>query len=187
MLLSEEERWNAVKNCDESYNGIFYYAVKTTGVFCCPSCKSRTPAQKNVCFFDTSQDAAAAGFRPCKRCRPDLIDYQPTVELARQVKNLIDNCFAQRDLLMENRKQLGVSSSYLAVIFRQQYGVAPIEYLNRIRAQSAKRALAETTVPIIDVAGSIGFDSLSAFYGFFRKQTGMTPKEYRIQSRGGAQ
>ncbi len=184
MLLSDEERWNAVKNCDERYDGVFYYAVKTTGIFCRPSCKSRTPAQKNVCFFSTKEDAAAAGFRPCKRCRPDLINYQPITELAQQAKNLIDTCFAQRDRLTEKMKQLGVSPSHLAVIFRQQYGVPPIEYLKQIRAESAKKLLEETAMPIIDVAGSVGLNSLFAFYQFFKEQTGMTPKEYRTKSRG---
>lgn len=182
--MTDDERWNAVTNCDESYDGTFFYAVKSTGIFCKPSCKSRTPKQGHVCYFDTKEAAEAAGFRPCKRCRSDLTEYEPVRELASQAKFLIDNCFAERGRLSEKMKQLGVSSSHLAVIFRKQYGVSPIEYLNRVRAEQSKCLLSDMTVRITDIAGRIGFESTSAFTCFFRKQTGMTPTEYRVRSRG---
>lgn len=74
MRLGYEEMWKAVVDCDNRYDGKFLYAVKTVGVYCHPSCKSRTPLQKNTVFFASAEEAVKSGCRPCKRCRPDLHD-----------------------------------------------------------------------------------------------------------------
>jgi methylphosphotriester-DNA--protein-cysteine methyltransferase len=141
--------------------------------------------RKNVSYYETGEAAEKAGFRPCKRCRPDLLDYAPMLELARQTKELIDGYYSQRKRLAEKMKELNVSANHVASIFKRQYGMPPLQYLNQIRAEHAKKMLLETAMPIIDVAGETGFDSLSAFYGFFKKQTGITPKECRANSNGG--
>ena len=70
MKLTDDEMWEAVINCAPALDGQFFYAVKTVGVYCRPSCKSRTPLRKNVLYFETGEDARNAGFSPCKRCRP---------------------------------------------------------------------------------------------------------------------
>lgn len=185
MNFTDDEMWKATIDCDDGYDGKFFYAVKTVGVYCRPSCKSRTPLRKNACYFETQEDARKAGFRPCKRCRPDLMNYAPVLETVRQAKALIDDYYRQRKRLAAEMKQLGVTASHLAVMFKQQYGVPPIQYLNQLRAGQAKKMLAETDVSIIDIAGDIGFDSLPAFHRFFKKQTGITPKEYRRRSLHG--
>ncbi|AEF82675.1 bifunctional transcriptional activator/DNA repair enzyme AdaA [Leadbettera azotonutricia] len=180
MQFTDDEMWKATVDCDTSYGGKFFYAVKTVGVYCRPSCKSRTPLRKNVCYFETPQEAEKAGFRPCKRCRPDLSDYAPVLEIVRHTKELIDGYYHNREGLTEKMKQLGISSGHLTAIFKQQYGMTPIQYLRQLQTEYAKKMLVETDMPIIDIAFDIGFDSLSAFYTFFRKHTGTTPKEYRI-------
>lgn len=185
MFLIDDARWNAVVTCDKSYDGAFFYAVKTVGVYCRPSCKSRTPLQKNVCCFETVVEAENAGYRPCKRCRPDLMDYAPVEEIAKQTKNIIDDYFSERERLAAEIKRLGVSAGHLAVIFKQQYGIAPSRYLDQIRVGHAKKLLTETDTSIIVIAGDVGFDSLPSFYGFFKRQTGTTPKVYRVESRCG--
>ncbi|EHQ89796.1 bifunctional transcriptional activator/DNA repair enzyme AdaA [Desulfosporosinus youngiae] len=179
MGLTDDKMWKAVVDCDKSYDGQFFYAVKTVGVYCRPSCKSRTPLRKNTNYFETQEDAEKAGFRPCKRCRPDLLDYAPMLELAQQTKNLIDDYFQERNRLAAEMKRLGVSASHLAAVFKQQYGMVPSQYLNKTRLDYTRKMLAETDTPIIDIAGNIGYDSLPSFYGFFKKQTGTTPREYR--------
>lgn len=183
MRFTDDEMWRAVVDCNKEYDGHFFYAVKTVGVFCRPSCKSRTPLRKNTNYFETKEEAEKAGFRPCKRCRPDLLDYAPITELARQIKGLIDDYFNERERLTEEMKRLGVSASHLAVIFKQQYGMAPSQYLNKIRIDYAQKMLAKTNIPIIDIASDTGFSSLSAFYRFFKKQTETTPKEYRTKAQ----
>jgi AraC family transcriptional regulator of adaptative response / methylphosphotriester-DNA alkyltransferase methyltransferase len=179
MLYTDDEMWKATVDCDAGYDGKFFYAVKTVGVYCRPSCKSRTPLRRNVRYFETPREAEKAGFRPCKRCRPDLADYAPVLEIIRHTKELIDNYYHRRERLAEKMKQIGVTARHLAVIFKQEYGITPIQYSNQLRAAYAQKMLGETGASIIDIAGDIGFESLSAFYSFFRKHTGTTPKEYR--------
>ena len=181
--LTEGTMWQAVVACDSTYDGLFLYGVKTVGVYCRPSCRSRTPLRKNTLFFMTEKEAKDAGFRPCKRCRPELAMHDPVAKLAEQARQLFENHFDDRSLLVAEMQQLGVTQSHLAVVFRQYYGMAPTQYLGCKREQQAKKMLAETDMPIIDIAADIGFSSLPAFYSFFKKQTGTTPKKFRIHSK----
>ncbi|MFT4300702.1 MAG: Ada metal-binding domain-containing protein [Desulfovibrio sp.] len=181
--LSEETMWQAIVACDSAYDGLFFYGVKTVGVYCRPSCKSRTPLRKNTLFFTTENDAKDAGFRPCKRCRPELAMHDPAAKLAEQARQLFENHYDNRALLAAEVQQLGVTQSHLAVVFRQYYGMAPAQYLGCKREQQAKKMLAETDMSIIDIAADIGFSSLPAFYSFFKRQTGTTPKKFRIFSK----
>ena len=178
-MNNEHIMWQAVVECDKAYDNKFFYAVKTVGVYCRPSCRSRTPLRKNVCFFGKNEEAERAGFRPCKRCRPDLLSYEPAQRLAEQIKELIDRFFREKKQLSDEMRQLNISANYLSGIFKKQYGLPPTAYINKKRAAEAKKLLAETNIPIIDIAGDIGFESLSAFYTFFRKHTGLTPRGYR--------
>lgn len=181
--MTLKEKWNAVKQNDESCDGIFFYAVKSTGIFCRPSCKSRLPKRDNVEFFNTSEKALAAGYRPCKRCRPDLLEYKPVQEVAKKAKMLIDNFFAAKQELDREIKRLGVTQHRMIRIFKEQYGVTPSEYMNELRIEEARFRLASTDESIIDIAYSVGFNSLSAFYRLFRKITGVSPANYRRTKR----
>ncbi len=181
MPLSEEEMWKALVDCSKDYDGKFYYAVRTVGVYCRPSCKSKTPLRKNVAYFESQRAAEESGYRPCKRCRPDLFEYAPAKELAEQTKVLIDDYYKEKDRLTSEMNKLGVSANHMALIFKQQYGLTPSQYLNNTRGYYAMKMLAETNLPIIDIAGELGFDTLSSFYRFFKKQTGTTPREFRNQ------
>jgi AraC family transcriptional regulator of adaptative response / methylphosphotriester-DNA alkyltransferase methyltransferase len=113
-----------------------------------------------------------------------VADYAPVLEIARHTKKLIDDYYPQRERLNAEISNLGVTPNHLAVIFREQYGMPPGQYVNRLRANQAKRLLTETAIPIVDIAGAVAFDSLSAFYSFFKKYTGTTPKKYRAQTQG---
>ena len=179
MGFSDDIMWQATVDCDKEYDSRFFYGVKTVGVYCRPSCRSKTPLRKNVIFFMTGEQAQSAGFRPCKRCRPDLPQYEPAADLARKTKNLIDNCFCKRTKLASEMRSLGASSGHLSTVFRRQYGISPMYYLIKKRAAYAKYLLQETNMSIIEISSETGYDSLSAFYTFFKKHTGMTPKHYR--------
>jgi len=181
--LTDDEMWDAASGCDASYDGRFFYAVRTVGVYCRPSCKSRTPLRKNVLYFRTSREAADSGFRPCKRCRPDLADYAPLRELAQRTKSLIDRYCSGRAALAGELGQLGVSPGHLAAVFKREFGMAPTEYLGRVRVQSAQKLLAQTDLSILDAAGEAGFESLSSFYSSFKRYTGSTPSAYRRANR----
>lgn len=181
--MTQEEMWEAVCRNDASYDGMFFYAVKSTGVYCRPSCKSKKPKRENICFFDTAEQARTAGFRPCKRCRSDLLEYQPIREIAQKAKRLIEESFCQKGELNQRLKHLGVSRRRLDEIFKTEYGLTMFEYMDKLRLEEAKRLLSETSEEIIDIAYAAGFGSLPSFYRFFKKCTGLSPVEFRKKQR----
>ena len=173
----EEARWQAVLACDKSWDEIFWYGVKTVGVYCRPSCKSRPPLRKNIRFFATITQAEAAGFRPCKRCRPDLPHYNPAQVLARRAKVMIEEHLSTGMKLSEQMTSLGASANHMAAIFKKEYGLSPRAYRDELRVTRAKALLAAGQ-PVAEVAQDCGFESLSAFYRFFRRHQGTTPRAY---------
>ncbi len=174
-----EKLYNAVASNDTKYDGVFFYAVKTTGIFCRPSCKSKLPKKENIEFYSTAKEAQAQGYRACKRCRSDLPGYQPLKEIAAKLKTLIDE--ANNDILELNSRidKQGLSKKRMVEVFKEEYGVTPTEYINGLRFEKAKQLLRCTDDDVIDIAYEIGFDSLSAFYSFFKKRANVSPLAYR--------
>lgn len=181
--MTDEEMWKAVLHNDASYDGVFFYGVKTTGIYCRPSCKSKAPKRENVCFFATSEEARKAGFRPCKRCRSDLLDYEPMKQLAEDVKQKIEAFYREQSALYHELGEVGVTGRRLTDVFRDVYGMTPKAYMDKLRLQEAKHLLPATDKKIIDIAYAVGFGSLSAFYRFFQKELSLTPSAYRRQSQ----
>lgn len=179
MPLTDNEKWNAVLQCDETYDGKFFYGVKTTGIFCRPSCKSKAPLRKNAVFFDGIEEAYDYGLRPCKRCRPDLLHYKPMMELFEKAKNIYDTCFDDSNKMSSEIQKLNISQNHLIRLFRQQLHMTPVEYINKLRVGKAVQLLSNADTNILNIALSCGFGSLSTFYACFKKQVGLTPKEYR--------
>lgn len=178
-FMTEEEKWKAVLSCDTTYDGQFFYGVKTTGIFCRPSCKSKDPKQKNIVFFDTEEQARENGFRPCKRCRPDVLEYEPQKEKAEKIKLIYDRYFSDHNQLQEELKKLTLSRNRIIQLFQSQYEKTPVEYLNELRIMSAKQLLRQTQDTILQIALQSGFESLSTFYAQFRRLTGISPNAYR--------
>jgi len=183
-MLTEEEKWKAALECDVSYDGRFYYGVKTTGIFCRPSCKSKSPKRENVEFFDTAEQARESGLRPCKRCRPDLLEFHPQKENAEKIKAVYDLYFSDHDHLREELKKLGLSRNRIIQVFQNQYEKTPTEYLNGLRVASARKLLTNTPDNILQIALQSGFESLSVFYTQFKRITGVSPNEYRESFSG---
>ncbi|MEE8837261.1 MAG: methylated-DNA--[protein]-cysteine S-methyltransferase [Eubacteriales bacterium] len=177
-MMKDDEMWEAVRDCDAACDGKFYYGVKTTGIYCRPSCKSKLPKRENVVFFRTREEAEKAGFRPCKRCRQDLLQYDPALELSERTKELVDQHFSDRLKLGRDMKGMGVSRKHLTQIFKQQYDITPSEYLMQVRIAAARKLL-QDGADIPDAAGMARYENLSEFYDHFRRQTGMTPARYR--------
>ncbi len=176
--MDDDEMWDAVRRCDAAYDGRFFYGVRTTGIYCRPSCKSKLPKRENVAFFASAREAQAAGFRPCKRCRPDLLGYDPAAELSARAKELIDRGFGDRVQLSQSMRDMGVTRKHLAEVFKRQYDITPTEYLLQTRIASA-RSMLQDGMGVLDTAAAVGYESPSTFYEHFRRLTGMTPARYR--------
>lgn len=178
-MLTDKEKWKAVIQRNPVYDGLFFYAAKTTGIFCRPSCKSKDPLDKNALFFDTAKQAIENGFRPCKRCRPDLLSFSPDKDLANQIKQILDSFYAEREQLNIELKNLNVCHNHIIRIFRTEYNITPLAYVNSLRVEKAQTLLTTTKRSVLDIAQSCGFGSLSSFYNCFKKQTGMSPNSFR--------
>ena len=182
ISISDNDKWQAVVSCDRSYDGVFFYGVKTTKIFCRPSCKSRTPIRNNVDFFDNAMNAIEKGFRPCKRCRPDKVVFQPELDFIKKAKDIFDVDYNKQFNLSDVSKELGVSTNHLIRLFKLYSGVTPMQYITKVRVDKAKELLNQNNSSIIDVAYTTGFKSLSNFYKCFKENTGYTPSEYKKNS-----
>ncbi|MCL6600239.1 MAG: bifunctional transcriptional activator/DNA repair enzyme AdaA [Alicyclobacillus macrosporangiidus] len=177
----DEAQWKAIVNCDETFDGRFFYGVTTTGIFCRPSCRSRTPLLEHVRIFKSAVEARSAGFRPCKRCRPDT-PLRPEEEMVQGVKAIVNRRFVEPLTLEALAQELSMSPYHLHRMFKRLTGVTPADYLVAKRIEAAKEALrTEPLRTITEIALAVGFRSASHFSTVFRKMTGCSPKDYRAQ------
>jgi methylphosphotriester-DNA--protein-cysteine methyltransferase len=166
---------------DTTLQDVFIVAVRTTGIYCRPSCNPpRKPKLENRIFFSTPLEASSAGFRPCKLCRPNTIAPLDVEKSA--VNALIHN--AKRDPAMfENVEAMAaaanMSLSKLYKLFKQHRGVTPAEILARVRIEAACKHLETSQTSISTIALEVGFQSLSAFNANFRRLMQSSPLEYR--------
>lgn len=173
-----EEQWQAVVSNDASYDGHFFYAVKTTGIFCRPSCKSRPPKHENIGLFHTAEYALAAGYRPCKRCKPTG-QRLPDEEWIAQVTDYIDTHYEQ-PLQLETLAAICHGTPYhLHRTFKKVKGITPVEYIQDKRIDKAKQELIMSTKPVSEVGDTIGLSNTPYFITLFKKKTGHTPASYR--------
>jgi AraC family transcriptional regulator of adaptative response/methylated-DNA-[protein]-cysteine methyltransferase len=180
---SENDRWEAVVRRDRRADGIFYYSVRTTGVYCRPSCGSRRARRENVRFHGTGQEAEAAGFRPCKRCRPNergLVG-QRAAAVARACR-LIETAeeMPSLDALAETA---GMSRFHFHRVFKTTTGVTPKAYGAAHRAQRVRDELARSKT-VTDAIYDAGFNSSGRFYATSGKVLGMTPTDFRAGGVG---
>jgi AraC family transcriptional regulator of adaptative response / methylphosphotriester-DNA alkyltransferase methyltransferase len=183
--MTDEQKLQVVLRHDEQYDGLFFVGVKSTKIFCRPSCKSKRPLRKNILFFENSKQAEQAGYRPCKRCRPDLLEYRPIKEIAEKVKLLLDNYFTRQRILEEEIRRIGVTYHRMVHIFKEYYGLTPKKYYDNLRIEEACKKLIHTGDTITDIAYSAGFQSLSAFYSAFQKSVNLSPSKYRKEGKHG--
>ncbi len=183
MNITDDEKWQAVKDNDKKFDNTFFYAVKSTRIFCKPSCRSKLPKRENVLYFETIESAQEAGYRSCKRCRSELLAYEPKRIIAKQVKAIFDNHFRESNMVADALQELNLSQRRINDLFKAEYGLSPKIYIGNLRLEEAKRLLIETDDDILNIAYCVGFKSLSVFYSFFKEQTGITPKNYRKENK----
>lgn len=174
-----DEYWQAVAERDARYDGRFVFAVQSTGIYCRPSCPSRRPDAARVSFFPGPAEAEAAGFRACKRCRPNGPAGNPAhVELARQVSAYLD---AHRDepvTLAGLAAEFHTSPYHLQRIFKRTTGISPRQYHQALRSGDLKAELRQAAT----ITGAIyqaGYGSSSGFYQNGAARIGMSPRAYR--------
>src|ERR1700761_3689028 len=177
----DEERWQAVKRHDPAFDGEFFFAVRTTGVYCRPSCASRPAKRENVSFFSTVAEAEKAGFRACKRCRPDKLGApDPQVEAVKRACERIESA-EEAPKLAELAARAGLSPYHFHRVFKAITGVPPKAYAAERRARRAADGL-RTAETVTEAIYDAGFNSSSRFYESTSARLGMTPSAVK---RGG--
>lgn len=179
----EDERWQAVVRRDASADGAFFYSVKTTGVYCRPSCAARLAKRENVRFHATTQEAERAGFRACKRCRPqqDSLRQQHGAVVSRACR-LIENSSA--NLGLESlATALGFSPSHLHRVFKSLTGVTPKAYAAAVRSERVRDGLVDGGT-VTAAAYNAGFNSSGRFYASTAQVLGMSPSTFRAGGEG---
>ena len=178
----DEERWQAVSRRDPAFDGKFLFAVRTTGVYCRPSCASRPAKRENVTFFDTGALAEKAGYRACKRCRPDKLDApDPQVQAVKRACGRIETA-EEAPKLADLAASVGLSPYHFHRVFKAITGVTPKAYAAEMRARRAADKL-RTAGTVTEAIYDAGFNSSSRFYENTDARLGMTPGAVR---RGGA-
>ncbi|WP_261134291.1 bifunctional transcriptional activator/DNA repair enzyme AdaA [Bacillus sp. Marseille-Q3570] len=169
---------------DTRYDGRYYVGIVTTGIFCRPSCRSRTPKPENVKVFKSIEEAQKAGFRPCKRCRPENPSkHGPDAEIVQRVNTMIEKDFAQNLTLDRMASELLMSPYHIHRVFKRMTGTTPSKVLVQRRMEKAKSILADQNTSISEIARHVGYSSVSHFSSVFKKMTGCTPIEYRSESQ----
>ena len=177
-----DKQWEAIRNKDASYDGQFFYALKTTKTVCKPSCVKKTCSPENVVIFLTVEDAIKAGYHPCKRCRPDQAEWKGAKrELADTARRLIEENYKNAFSLDELAGQLHINKYYLLRTFKESTGDTPLSYHNGVRCRVAREMLKRPDLSISYISDEIGFNSASHFSRVFAKTVGTTPSEYRKQ------
>ncbi len=183
VTADDETRWAAVVDRDRTADTGWVYGVRTTGVYCRPSCPSRRPNRENVAFFDTPTEAEAAGLRACLRCRPDRADApDPGAELVAAACRILESSTTV-PTLDELAAATGVSRFHLQRVFTARTGVSPRAYAERLRADRVATRLAEGS-PVSDAAYDAGFGSVGRLSAAAPGRLGMTPSRYRAGGAG---
>jgi AraC family transcriptional regulator, regulatory protein of adaptative response / methylated-DNA-[protein]-cysteine methyltransferase len=176
--VADDPRWARIMARDKSADGLFWYSVVTTGVYCRPSCPSRTANPKNVQLYATLAEAKATGFRPCKRCNPDgRSAHDEAVVLVAKACRLIEN--SEEELSLDTLATfVGRSPSHFHRLFKAATGLTPKEYADSHRAARVRVGLMKNT-SVTEAIYDAGFNSSGRFYEKSKDLLGMTPTQYR--------
>jgi AraC family transcriptional regulator of adaptative response / DNA-3-methyladenine glycosylase II len=188
MLIEFESCYRAVASRDRRFDGRFYTAVTSTGIYCRPSCPARTPSRSSVRFYRHAAAAQDAGFRPCRRCRPEASPGAPgwdvSADLARRALALIDEGEVDRTGVTGLARRLAVSERQLRRVMCSELGAPPVAIARTRRAHLARRLLDDTSLPISRIAFAAGFSSIRQFNAHMLETFGRSPTELR-RSGGG--
>jgi AraC family transcriptional regulator, regulatory protein of adaptative response / DNA-3-methyladenine glycosylase II len=205
LEAADDARYLALKARDARFDGCFFTGITSTGIYCRPVCRVRTPKRENCRFFDQAAQAEQAGFRPCLRCRPEIAPRAPDASagsgagvwsmqdagriLALQAARLLDNPEGWGDGAPGVRRlaqRMGVSDRHLRRLFEAQWGISPLRYLQTHRLLCAKQLLTDTLLAVTEVARLSGFASLRRFNAAFAQHYALNPTQLRRAGGKGA-
>ncbi|UKY53482.1 DNA-3-methyladenine glycosylase 2 family protein [Streptomyces inhibens] len=189
--MDDETRYEAVSSRDARFDGEFFFAVVTTGIYCRPSCPAVTPKRVNVRFFPSAAAAQAAGFRACRRCRPDAVpgsaEWNVRADLVGRAMRFIGDGVVDREGVGGLAQRLGYSARQVQRQLTAELGAGPVALARARRAHTARVLLQTTTLPVTELAFAAGFASIRQFNDTMREIYAGTPSELRAAAgRGGA-
>ncbi|MFG2826261.1 bifunctional transcriptional activator/DNA repair enzyme AdaA [Streptomyces sp. NPDC048434] len=189
--MNDEARYEAVSSRDARFDGEFFFAVVTTGIYCRPSCPAVTPKRVNVRFFPSAAAAQAAGFRACRRCRPDAVpgsaEWNVRADLVGRAMRFIGDGVVDREGVGGLAQRLGYSARQVQRQLTAELGAGPVALARARRAHTARVLLQTTALPVTELAFAAGFASIRQFNDTMREIYAGTPSDLRAAAgRGGA-
>ncbi|MCQ9384265.1 helix-turn-helix domain-containing protein [Brevibacterium sp. 50QC2O2] len=183
-----DRRYRAVSSRDARFDGQFFFAVTSTGIFCRPSCPARTPARQNIRYFASAAAASRAGFRACRRCLPETVPGPPTdpAQVAGRALRLIDDGYVDRHSVPRLAAELGYTPRHLGRILETAYGASALDLARVRRAQLARELLLGTRLRSADIAYAAGFGSIRQFNDTIRAVFDLTPTQLRERAHRSA-
>ncbi|MDX3244387.1 AlkA N-terminal domain-containing protein [Streptomyces sp. ME18-1-4] len=186
-MTDQETRYEAVRSRDARFDGEFFFAVETTGIYCRPSCPAVTPKRHNVRFFATAAAAQGSGFRACRRCRPDAVpgsaDWNVRADVVGRAMRLIGDGVVDREGVTGLADRLGYSSRQVQRQLTAELGAGPVALARAQRAHTARVLLQTTGLPVTEIAFASGFASVRQFNDTVRAVYAATPTELRATVR----
>jgi AraC family transcriptional regulator of adaptative response / DNA-3-methyladenine glycosylase II len=181
--VREDSRYEAVRSRDARFDGVFFFAVETTGIYCRPSCPAVTPKRHNVRFFATAAAAQGSGFRACRRCRPDAVpgsaDWNVRADVVGRAMRLIGDGVVDREGVTGLAGRLGYSARQVQRQLTAELGAGPVALARAQRAHTARVLLQTTGLPVTEIAFASGFASVRQFNDTIRAVYAATPSALR--------
>ncbi|MGB1199449.1 MAG: DNA-3-methyladenine glycosylase 2 family protein [Thalassotalea sp.] len=175
-MLDSELCEKARLSRDARFDGKFYTAVLTTGIFCRPICPARPPKPENVCYYLSAEQAQAAGFRPCKRCIPECA---PSLNIPNKLQKICNEFDFNKDSVSTVANKLNISERQLQRVFKENYGIAPLQFFQQQRLLLASKLLKTTTLSITNTCYASGFTSVRRFNEAIKSAYRCTPSELK--------
>lgn len=170
---------------DPAYDGLFFTAVRTTGIYCRPVCPVKHPLTKNVSYYPSAAAAERAGYRPCLRCRPETAPFCPawkgTRTTVERALKMIESGALDSGSVHELAASLGIGTRHLSRLFARHIGASPVQMAQTLRIGRAKRLLDETNFHLSEIAFQAGFGSIRSFNAAFLTLYGRSPSSIRRQ------
>jgi AraC family transcriptional regulator of adaptative response/methylated-DNA-[protein]-cysteine methyltransferase len=181
-MLDFDTSYSALQRRDPSQDGVVFVAVKTTGIYCRPVCRVRTPLARNVHFYPSAAAAERAGYRPCFRCRPETAPFCPawkgTRTTVERALALIEAGALDKDGVDALAARLGIGARHLSRLFAEHLDASPVQVAQSLRIQRAKRLLDDTDLPISVIAERTGFRSPRRMTAAFVHVYGRSPSAF---------